>query len=103
MEEAWRRLKSELRMRPVYPWAVQRIHAQVALTALALLLERVAEQTCSGTWRSIRDDVKQISGLCTRLAYFTTAQILLGGIRVAGPITTIDSVSFRGFRGQKRA
>jgi hypothetical protein len=60
VEEAWRRLKSGLRMRPVYHWAVHRIHAHVALTVLALLLERVAEQTCADTWRNIRDDLKQI-------------------------------------------
>jgi hypothetical protein len=60
VEEAWRRLKSGLRMRPVYHWAVHRIHAHVALTVLALLLERVAEHACQDTWRNIRDDLKQI-------------------------------------------
>jgi hypothetical protein len=60
VEEAWRRLKSGLRMRPVYHWAVHRIYAHVALTVLALLLERVAEQACADTWRNIRDDLKQI-------------------------------------------
>lgn len=60
VEEAWRRLKSGLRMRPVYHWAVHRIHAHVALTVLALLLERVAEHACADTWRNIRDDLKQI-------------------------------------------
>ena len=60
VEEAWRRLKSGLRMRPVYHWAVHRIHAHVALTILALLLERVAEHACADTWRNIRNDLKQI-------------------------------------------
>ncbi|WP_456299407.1 hypothetical protein [Nitrococcus mobilis] len=60
VEEAWRRLKSGLRMRPVYHWAVHRIHAQVALTVLALRLERAAELACADTWRNIRDDLKQI-------------------------------------------
>ena len=41
VEEAWRTLKSGLRVRPVYHWAVHRIHAHVALSVLALLLERV--------------------------------------------------------------
>src|SRR5215510_14360710 len=41
VEEAWRSLKSGLRVRPVYHWAVHRIHAHVALSVLALLLERV--------------------------------------------------------------
>ena len=43
MEEAWRTLKSGLRLRPVYHWAVPRIHAHVALSMLALLLERIIE------------------------------------------------------------
>ncbi len=32
----------------------------MALTVLALLLERVAEHTCADTWRNIRDDLKHI-------------------------------------------
>jgi Transposase DDE domain len=36
VEEAWRTLKSGLRLRPVYHWAVHRMHAHVALSVLAL-------------------------------------------------------------------
>ena len=60
VEQAWRDLKSVLRMRPVYHWAPHRIHAHVALTFLSLLLQRVAETACEDTWRNIRDDLKQI-------------------------------------------
>jgi hypothetical protein len=60
VEEAWRTLKSGLKLRPVYHWAPHRIHAHVALTVFALLLERMAEQACNDTWRNIRDDLKQI-------------------------------------------
>ncbi len=60
VEEAWRTLKSGLKLRPVYHWAPHRIHAHVALTVLALLLERVAEHACADTWRNIRDDLKHI-------------------------------------------
>lgn len=60
VEEAWRQLKSGLRMRPVFHWAPHRIHAHVFLTVLALLVERIAEQACGDTWRNIRDDLKQI-------------------------------------------
>lgn len=60
VELAWRSLKSGLKLRPVYHWAPHRIHAHVALTVLALLLERVAEQACGDTWRNIRDDLKRI-------------------------------------------
>jgi hypothetical protein len=60
VEEAWRTLKSGLRVRPVSHWAVHRIHAHVALSVLALLLERVIEQACGDTWRNIRADLEQI-------------------------------------------
>jgi len=60
VEEAWRTLKSGLKLRPVYHWAPHRIHAHVTLTFLALLLERVVEHACQDTWRRIRDDLKQI-------------------------------------------
>jgi hypothetical protein len=60
VEEAWRTLKSGLRVRPVYHWAVHRIHAHVALSVLALLLERLIEQACDDTWRNIRADLDRI-------------------------------------------
>jgi transposase len=60
VEEAWRTLKSGLRIRPVYHWAVHRIHAHVSLSVLALLLERIIEQTCGDTWRNIQADLDQI-------------------------------------------
>jgi hypothetical protein len=60
VEEAWRTLKSGLRVRPVYHWAVHRIHAHVSLSVLALLLERIIEQACGDTWRNIRADLDQI-------------------------------------------
>jgi hypothetical protein len=60
VEEAWRTLKSGLRVRPVYHWAVHRIHAHVALSVLALLLERIIEQACGDTWHTIRADLDRI-------------------------------------------
>ena len=60
VEQAWRDIKSVLRMRPVYHWALHRIHAHVALTFLALLLQRVAETCCDDTWRNIHDDLRQV-------------------------------------------
>jgi hypothetical protein len=60
VERAWRRLKSGLKMRPVYHWAPHRIEAHVALTVLALTLQRAAEIDCGDTWRNIRDDLKQV-------------------------------------------
>jgi Transposase DDE domain len=60
VEEAWRTLKSGLRVRPVYHWAVHRIHAHVSLSVLALLLERIIEQASGDTGRNIRADLDQI-------------------------------------------
>ena len=59
VEQAWRRLKSGLRLRPVYHWTPQRIRAHISLTVLALLLERVAEQSCTDTWRNIQADLRK--------------------------------------------
>jgi hypothetical protein len=60
VEEAWRTMKSGLKMRPVFHWAPHRIHAHIAITVLSLLLERAAEYACQDTWRNIRDDLKQV-------------------------------------------
>lgn len=60
VEQAWRSMKSGLNLRPVFHWAPHRIHAHVAITVLALLLERAAEHACADTWRNIRDDLKRI-------------------------------------------
>jgi transposase len=60
VEQAWRTLKSGLKLRPVYHWTPDRIQAHIALTVLALLLERVIENACGDTWRNIRDSLDQI-------------------------------------------
>jgi transposase len=60
VEQAWRDMKSGLNLRPVFHWAVHRIHAHVAITVLALLLERTAEHACTDTWRNIRDRLQRI-------------------------------------------
>ena len=60
VEEAWRTMKSGLKMRPVFHWAPHRIHAHIAITVLSLLLERTIEHACQDSWRNIRDDLKRI-------------------------------------------
>lgn len=60
LEEAWRSLKSGLRLRPVHHWLPHRIEAHVSIAVLALLLERMAERACGDTWRNIRDRLKRI-------------------------------------------
>jgi len=49
VEEAWRTLKSGLRLHPVFRWTPHRISAHVSISVLALLLDRVAEQACADT------------------------------------------------------
>jgi transposase len=99
VEQAWRTLKSGLKMRPVYHWAPHRIHAHVSLTVQSLLLERVAEQACGDTWRNIRDDLKQIklaqlSGPTGTLWQVTEAQAgafnRLKSLEIKNPPTLID-------------
>jgi len=60
VEQAWRRLKSGLKMRPVYHWAPHRIEAHVTIAVLALTVQRAAEIACGDTWRNIRDDLRQV-------------------------------------------
>ena len=60
VEQAWRDLKNGLELHPVFHWAPHRIHAHVAITVLALLLERTAEHACVDTWRNIRDRLQRI-------------------------------------------
>ena len=60
VEQAWRDMKSGLHLRPVFHWAPHRIHAHVAITVLALLLERTAEHACADTWRNISDRLRRI-------------------------------------------
>lgn len=60
VEQAWRDMKSGLDLRPVFHWAPHRIHAHVAITVLALLLERAAEHACADTWRNIHDRLQRI-------------------------------------------
>jgi hypothetical protein len=60
VEDAWRTLKSGIRLRPVYHHAEHRMRAHVFLCVLALLLERVIEHACQDTWRNIQADLKRI-------------------------------------------
>ena len=60
VEQAWRQMKSGLGLRPVYHREGRRIRAHVALTVLALLLERMAEHGVGDTWRNIGHDLRGI-------------------------------------------
>jgi hypothetical protein len=59
LEEAWRTLKSGLRVRPVSLRAAHRIQAHVVWRVLGLWLERGIEQAWGNTWRTMPADVGQ--------------------------------------------
>lgn len=60
VERAWRALKSDLDLRPIYHRKTDRITAHVLLCWLALLLVRVCEVRCGRTWRQIRQGMGRL-------------------------------------------
>lgn len=60
VEDAFRTLKTELNIRPVYHRLEERIRAHVLLSWLALLLVRVAENSTGMTWRNLRHELDKI-------------------------------------------
>ena len=60
VEEAWKTMKSILKIRPIWHRTPERIRAHVFLCVLALLLERVAEKACGCTWPRIRQELRSI-------------------------------------------
>lgn len=59
-ERGFRDLKSELLLRPVFHRLEHRIRAHVLICWLALLLARVAERSCSQSWRTIRRETSRL-------------------------------------------
>src|SRR5690625_2820405 len=60
VERGWRDMKQVLGLRPVYHRLAERIRAHVLLCWLGLLLIRVAETTCSDTWRNLRRELERM-------------------------------------------
>jgi len=60
IERAWRSMKSELDIRPMYHRMDQRIRAHVLLCWLALLLVRVIEVQTGETWASVRRNLGRV-------------------------------------------
>ena len=60
VERGWRDMKQVLELRPVYHRREARIRAHVVLCWLALLLVRVIETTCEGSWPSLRRDLQKL-------------------------------------------
>ncbi len=60
VERGWRDMKQVIDLRPVYHRKEERIRAHVILCWLALLLARVAENTCGTTWPELRRELSRI-------------------------------------------
>jgi hypothetical protein len=60
VERGWRDMKQVIDLRPVYHRKEQRIRAHVILCWLALLLTRIIENACGGTWPNLRRDLDRL-------------------------------------------
>jgi transposase len=60
-ERGFRDLKSELLLRPVFHRLEHRIRAHVLICWLALLLTRIAERSCSQSWRNIKRETGRLT------------------------------------------
>ncbi len=61
VERGWRDMKQVIDLRPVYHRKEERIRAHVILCWLALLLARIAENTCHDTWPGLRRELDRIA------------------------------------------
>jgi hypothetical protein len=61
VERGWRDMKQVIDLRPVYHRKEERIRAHVILCWLALLLARIAENTCGRTWPELRRQLGRIA------------------------------------------
>ena len=61
VERGWRDMKQVIDLRPVYHRKEDRIRAHVILCWLALLLARIAENTCGATWPELRRQLDRIA------------------------------------------
>ena len=61
VERGWRDMKQVIDLRPVYHRKEERIRAHVILCWLALLLARIAENTCGATWHELRRQLDRIT------------------------------------------
>ena len=60
VERGWRDMKQVLDLRPVYHRREDRIRAHVVLCWLALLLVRVIETSCEGSWPALRHELEKL-------------------------------------------
>lgn len=67
MEDAFRTLKSTLKLRPMYHRLEDRIRAHVIISWLALLLVRLIEMETNASWESTRREMQRM-----QVGHFTT-------------------------------
>ena len=60
VERGWRDMKQVIDLRPVWHRREDRIRAHVILCWLALLLARITENACGGTWPELRRELDRI-------------------------------------------
>jgi hypothetical protein len=60
VERGWRDMKQVIDLRPVFHRREDRIRSHVLLCWLALLLARIAENACGGTWPELRRELDKI-------------------------------------------
>jgi hypothetical protein len=74
VEAGWRDMKSSRGLRPVHHRREDRIRGHIQLCWLALLLIRVAENTTSQTWRSLRHELDRMALVTLATSHGTIAQ-----------------------------
>lgn len=60
VERAWRTLKTDLDLRPMYHRKARRIEAHVLLCWLALLMVRLIERACGASWVKVRQEMDRL-------------------------------------------
>lgn len=103
VEDAFRCLKNELELRPMYHRKEERIRAHILIGWLALVLVRVCEYRCGESWRMIRDHLERIQAVTLEhegASLVKTSQLsqfqidLLKRLKCPKPLPILD------FRGQ---
>ena len=70
IERCFRSLKrTRIKMSPIHHWVPRRIEAHVKICVLALLMERLAEISCSQSWHRIQRGLEEL-----QISYFSTSE-----------------------------
>lgn len=101
VERAWRSMKTDLDLRPMYHRKADRIRAHVLLCWLALLLVRVIETRCKQTWPKVRQELDRLhrgvfecpSGTFVQRTELTTGQRQLFAALQVEPPPRFDAIT----------